>query len=143
MTEVQRIQLIRKDSSTQMLFSLSSKVQGRTQLKLTQAVRDYEATVKKDELVTASSKNAKPVASMPAASEIEKEMPGEIPAKSNPPKPLVLSNLDLELINRVLMMTPIEKVGLLKSLIEYGYRTTQSRRTQTPHVAPSCAESRE
>lgn len=118
MTEVQRIQLIRKDSSTQMLFSLSSKVQGRTQLKLTQAVRDYEASLKKEKVSTAVSMDAQPVVTIPAATEIENESSVEITAKSNSPKPDVLSNLDLELITRILMMTPIEKINLLKSLIE-------------------------
>ena len=93
------------------------KVQDRTQIKLTQAVRDYEASLKKDTVGTVSSMDAEPVVSLPATSEIEKEPPSEIHAETNSPTPIVLSNLDLELISRVLMMTPIQKVRLLESLI--------------------------
>ena len=95
-----------------------TKTQGRTQLKLTQAVHDYEASLKKGTVVTASGKDDQPVVTIPAASEIENEPSVEIQIKSNSPKPRVLSNLDMELITRILMMTPIEKINLLKSLIE-------------------------
>jgi len=95
-----------------------TKTQGRTQLKLTQAVHDYEASLKKATVVTAGGKDDQPVVTTPAASEIQKELASEIQIKTNSPKPRVLSNLDLELITRILMMTPIEKINLLKSLIE-------------------------